>query len=482
MAYDTLIIGAGLSGLAAGIRLAYFDQRVCILERHTTIGGLNSFYRLRGRDYDVGLHAVTNYAPPGTKTGPLSKLLRQLRLTWDDFALCPQVGSSIVFPGCTLRFTNDFEFFEQQIVERFPRQAEGFRRLVRLIGEHDALAFDRRPVSARAVLREHLSDPLLIEMLLCPVMFYGSPTPHDLDFSQFVILFQALYQQGFGRPYDGVRPILKALVRKYKSLGGELRLRSGVERIRLESGRAVGAVLEDGTELAARNVLSSAGRFETLRLCGGSGLQISNGPGKTGSTSHDVEPAHLKSVNPTPLPGEISFVETIFTLDRQPSDLGHDETIVFYNDAETFRYAPPDEPVDVQSGIICSPNNFRYDKPLAEGRIRITALARPDAWMSLPENTYVREKQSWCDRIVAAALRHVPDFRPHIVETDMFTPRTIVKFTGHPNGAVYGAAEKAIDGRTPFENLYLCGTDQGFLGIVGAMLSGISIANAYLLR
>ena len=55
--YDTIIIGAGMSGLAAGIRLAHFDQRVCILERHYTIGGLNSFYRLGGRDYDVGLHA-----------------------------------------------------------------------------------------------------------------------------------------------------------------------------------------------------------------------------------------------------------------------------------------------------------------------------------------------------------------------------------------------------------------------------------------
>ena len=46
--YDTIIIGAGMSGLAAGIRLAHFDQRVCILERHYTIGGLNSFYRMGG--------------------------------------------------------------------------------------------------------------------------------------------------------------------------------------------------------------------------------------------------------------------------------------------------------------------------------------------------------------------------------------------------------------------------------------------------
>jgi phytoene dehydrogenase-like protein len=87
--YDTIIIGAGLSGLAAGIRLAYYEQRVCILERHYTIGGLNSFYRLRGRDYDVGLHAVTNYATKGTKKGPMVRLLRQLRLSWEDFSLAP---------------------------------------------------------------------------------------------------------------------------------------------------------------------------------------------------------------------------------------------------------------------------------------------------------------------------------------------------------------------------------------------------------
>src|SRR4026207_1541504 len=118
--YDTLIIGAGMSGLAAGIRLAYYEQRVCILERHTTIGGLNSFYRLRGRDYDVGLHAVKNYAAKGDKKGPLAKLLRQLRLAWDDFALAPQLGSMIAFPGVSLEFNNDLRLLESEIARAFP--------------------------------------------------------------------------------------------------------------------------------------------------------------------------------------------------------------------------------------------------------------------------------------------------------------------------------------------------------------------------
>ena len=53
--YDTIIIGAGMSGLAAGIRLAHYQRRVCILERHRAIGGLNSFYGRGGRTFDVGL-------------------------------------------------------------------------------------------------------------------------------------------------------------------------------------------------------------------------------------------------------------------------------------------------------------------------------------------------------------------------------------------------------------------------------------------
>ena len=459
MKYDTIIIGAGLSGLAAGIRLAYYDKSVCVLERHTTIGGLNSFYRLRRRNHDVGLHAVTNYAAPGSKTGPLSKLLRQLRLRWEDFSLSPQCGSSVVFPGCTLRFTNRFDDLFEQIRDSFPGQQDNFRRLLALIDAHDALRFDRKPESARAVVSGCLSDPLLVEMLLCPLMFYGSATPRDMDFNQFVIMFKSIFYEGFGRPFEGVRLILKNLVRKFRSVGGELRLHSGVRSINARGARAVGVTLDDGDELEADNVLSSAGSVETLGLCNGS-----------------------SAPPPAVRPGEISFVETIFSLDRQPSELGHNETIVFYNDAPDFRYESPEDPVDLHSGIVCSPNNFEYDRPLAEGCLRITALANPRFWLSLNDEEYAARKESCCRSMVDSALRYIPDFRPAVVDTDIFTPRTIRKFTGHVNGCVYGAPDKIVDGRTHLENLYLCGTDQGFLGIVGSMLSGISIANAYLLR
>jgi phytoene dehydrogenase-like protein len=58
MKYDVIVIGSGLSGLAAGIRLAMFDKKVLTIDKHTVVGGLNSFYTRKHRTIDVGLHAM----------------------------------------------------------------------------------------------------------------------------------------------------------------------------------------------------------------------------------------------------------------------------------------------------------------------------------------------------------------------------------------------------------------------------------------
>ncbi|MBN2477576.1 MAG: NAD(P)/FAD-dependent oxidoreductase [Pirellulales bacterium] len=456
--YDTIIIGAGMSGLAAGIRLAHFDQRVCILERHNTVGGLNSFYRQRGRNFDVGLHAVTNFAPKGARRGPLARLLRQLRLAWDELALSPQVGSAIAFPGVRLRFSNEFALFEAEVRRHFPHQIDNLRRMVAELADYDQLGLGDTNRSAREVVGGYLDDPLLVEMIFCPLLFYGGAREHDMDFGQFSIMFRAIFLEGLARPLAGVRLILGRLARKFKALGGELRLRAGVSRISVKDGAVEKVVLEDGAELHARKVLSSAGWRETMGLC------------------DDVRPGGERTA------GRVSFIETISVLDAEPRSLGHAQTIVFYNDSDSFCYEKPDELADLRSGVICSPNNFVYDQPLGEGVMRITSLANYDRWAGLDDNAYRLAKLRWYDKVVASAVRFVPDFRSSVIDTDMFTPTTIRRYTGHENGAVYGAAQKSYDGRTHLKNLYVCGTDQGFVGIVGTLISGISIANRHLLK
>ena len=460
--YDTLIIGAGMSGLAAGIRLAYFNQRVCILERHNTIGGLNSFYRLRGRDYDVGLHALTNYTPKGAKRGPLNRVLRQLRFQWEDFALAPQIGSAIRFPSVELRFGNGIELLESEVAAKFPRQVDGFRRLQERLADYDELDQNTFNLSARQIVSEYIGDPLLREMLFCPLMWYGNARRHDMDFGSFCVMFRSIFLEGLARPFAGVRLILKNLIKRFRSLGGELKLRAGVERIKVEGQRATAVVLENGSELEARRIVSSAGLVETLRMCDDSStLKIPSGDA-------------------------LSFAESISILDKQPQQLGHSETIVFYNDSDRFHWdSPADELLDVRTGVVCSPNNYEYGAEqgsLPDGVVRITSLANYDRWMALPDPDYALEKLRGYDQMAASAVRFVPDFRGHVIDTDMFTPKTIRRFTWHDRGAVYGAPDKRLDGTTHLKNLFLCGNDQGFVGIIGSIVSGITIANLHCLR
>ena len=160
---------------------------------------------------------------------------------------------------------------------------------------------------------------------------------------------------------------------------------------------------------------------------------------------------------------------------------------MFYNDSEKFDWRKSDDLCDVRTGVVCSPNNYLYEdtqgeeKVLPDGVIRITSIANFDHWNTLSPEQYAREKLRWFDRSVTSAIQFVPDFRGHIIDTDMFTPTTIRRFTWHDNGAVYGAPEKQLDGRSDVENLYLCGTDQGFVCIIGSIISGISVANRHCL-
>jgi phytoene dehydrogenase-like protein len=479
--YDVVIIGAGMSGLAAGIRLAHFGKKVCVFERHNVVGGLNSFYSIGGRKFDVGLHAMTNFVRPGVKGTPLTKLLRQLRIERDEFALCEQKQSRIAFGPrgeTSLRFTNDFAVLESEVAAKFPAQRDGFHRLLERIRGFDDVALDVKPISAREVVGQHITDALLEDMLFCPLMYYGSATERDMEFGQFVIMFKALFFEGFARPFEGVRLVLRVLLDKYRAAGGERRMKCGVQRIVARDGQATALILDDGSEITADHIISSIGAPETERLFALERVVANPRP--------EIEAAEsrLKS-------GRLSFVETISILDRQPAEIGWGEdTIIFFNDSARFEYARPDDAVDPRSGVICLPNNFDYGagRMLSEGIVRVTCLANYDRWCGFSNDAYQAEKKRWFENVQRSATRFLPPLTPPdaleraTVTTDMFTPRTITKFTGHLGGAIYGAPEKHRQGRTALRNVFLCGTDQGFLGIVGAMLSGISMANYHVLQ
>ncbi|MCH7873219.1 MAG: phytoene dehydrogenase, partial [Planctomycetes bacterium] len=137
--------------------------------------------------------------------------------------------------------------------------------------------------------------------------------------------------------------------------------------------------------------------------------------------------------------------------------------------------------VDRRSGVVCCPSNYDGHEGMVESLFRVTWMANHGLWTSLDEDAYAAAKRDCKVSFLEQAETYAPGLGEHVVATDMFTPRTIERFTGHINGAVYGSPQQHRDGRTHLKNLFLCGTDQGYVGIIGAMLSGIMMANNHVL-
>ncbi|MBD5779563.1 NAD(P)/FAD-dependent oxidoreductase [Pelagicoccus sp. NFK12] len=463
--YDVAIIGAGMSGLSAGIRAAHFGKKAIILEQHNAPGGLNSFYAKEGRKYDVGLHAMTNFVPAKERRAIFNKLLRQLRIDRSELDLIEQKSSRIAFPGANLRFGNDEALLESEVERVFPGQVDGFIRLSVAVRNYPDAAISQPYQSTRKWIKQFISDPLLEEMLFCPLMYYGSAVEDDMDVGQFVVMFRSIFHEGLARPAEGIRLLIRVVLDRYRKLGGIRKMKTGVKQLIAEGGKISRIVLENGSELTADVVLSCAGLPETYAL-----------------VDKALVPDQSK------LAGQLSFSETIAVYETLPETWGWgDDTIVFFNNAETFSYRNPADPIDLRSGVICLPNNFEYgDRPLGEGLVRVTCLANHDTWCGYSDEQYVAAKGDWFGRIQQSILPMMPvatrQYAEDLVATDMFTPRTVKKFTRRARGAIYGSPGKVKDGRTEWGNLFLCGTDQGYLGIVGSMLSGVVMANEHVLK
>ncbi len=458
--YDTIVIGAGMSGLGAGIRLAMFDKKVLILEKHSISGGLNSYYTRFKRPFDVGLHAMTNFSPRGERKSPLGKLLKQLRIKHEQLNLSEQKHSTIVFPDTKLSFTNEFSILIEEIAQKFPHEIDGFLKLVDEIKNFNEVSLKNEYQAAKSVVSTYLKSETLIEMIFCPLLIYGSAWEDDMDFSQFVIMFKSIYLEGFCRPEGGVRTLLNLLLETYEQRGGELEFKHGVEKILYDGKKVIGVQTTKGEKIKANKVLSSMGAPETY-------ARIDEQEKKTSAQT-----------------GRMTFTETIFITDKKPSDFGFHETIYFYNNRNKYLYRNPQTYYDDQSAVICFPNNFQDDDN-PEGIIRVTFMADYTHWKKLlseDRKAYREKKKEMGETAYDVVKKLLPNSWDAKIECiDTFTPTTIERYTGHFGGTVYGSPDKSRDGTTPYQNLYLCGTDQGFLGIVGSLLSGISMANLHVL-
>lgn len=317
--------------------------------------------------------------------------------------------------------------------------------------------------SAKQFLRDTLGDQLLCDMLLCPLMYYGSSVENDMDLGQFAIMFQAIFKEGMFRPGGTIKDFLGTLEKTFTERDGIIRKNSEVHRIITEGTSATAVEFANGEILECDHILSTIGHKETMRLC-------------QENKSHTRQPAAES--------GRLGFIETIYQIPTKSAcSLPKETTIIFYNNAEQFNYQRVDKTADFSSGVICFPQNFEKITPGQNIEVRSTHLASYNLWHNLYEDRkqYLAEKEQIALNSASTLENLIGKFYQDTVYIDTFTPVTIERYTAKIGGAIYGSPIKVKDGNIGFNNLFLAGTDQGFLGIVGSMLSGVSIVNQHIL-
>ncbi len=466
--YDTIVIGAGLAGLAAAIRTAHFGKSVRVFEAHTAIGGLNSWYKRNGHVIDVGLHALTNFVPESDRSAPLNRILRQLRIKRSELALCPQDHSEIAFPGNTLRLNNDFAAFRQQIAEQFPEDIAGFDALVETVRAHGYSGEALPYCSTLEKLVEFIKNRRLRDMLCMPVMYYGNPREVDMDFQAFCTMFQSVLIEGFARPQRGMQHFLHVLQAHLEQECATLSLGCGVKHIEVANGRVSGVIDASGESHTADTFVAAIGARELSRLIGEESLTPEM-PLYAAVHAANYEPQH-------------SFIEGVFELPRPVREYGLTASATFLCAADHFDYRCPAHANacgwPFEHILICAPGNYPGCEA-EESILRLSAMTPAQFWIdsALSRDAYGEQKRAAAAALKALLATRYAQLANDARYIDLFTPRTIARYTAQTCGCIYGGCQKLKDFQTGYDNMLIAGTDQGLLGIVGAMLSGIIAAN-----
>lgn len=450
---NTIIIGAGFSGLSAGIRLAQFQDSVLILEAHNVTGGLNSFYFRGGKDnlYSSGLHTVTNFRSNNRKWG-FGLICRNLGIDPESFQLRPpKYPSRIITPDRDLLFDNDLEVFKASIAQDFPQEVDNLQRFLDALPKMrpDEKGFQ---TTSKEGLRAFFQDEELIGLLELPVYIYGGYCSGQIDFVTFCTIFRSIFIEGCGSP-ENVKHLLDVLAKRFKELGGTLKTRREVKRILVKEGRFVGVELSNGETIEADYCLSSAGLSETGHLVDPSGEEWGD-------------------------PGDISAFETLINLPKPLDECGVKNTLLMVANQSEFDWSLPEGRQSFNHLTLSALDNYQFEETPHLHVLKIGCYHRGSVWHGLEEELYQSEKTKMEALLLEELEKLFPGLQTSEANfTESLTPRTVTHYTSHIRGTIYGGQKKTFDGTTPVENLFIVGNDQGGIGIMGALTSGIVVSN-----
>jgi len=428
-----LVIGAGIAGLCAAVLARRCGYDVEVVEKHDTPGGLATSWRRGDYTFETCLHWLLGSNPDSAMYARWREVFDIDRLSFvypQEYArLETEQGESLVLHA-------DPDRLEAELLQRAPQDAEGIRELAsavrRLAGFEPPDPAEPWPGSWLSFLRALPTLPLLLHWSRISCAEYGRRFTHPLLRSFFVeggmaqlsavALIASLgwmSERNAGYPIGGSQAVIRLIVERLRSLGGELRLGAGVESIVVEDGAAAGVRLAGGETIAADRVISAADGHATIYEMLG---------GRYRDAYIDKLYRELETFS--------SYLQVSLGVARDLSALPGSLTRLL------------DAPLQVDPGTRLRQLSFRFfhfDPTFAPpGRTAVTCfLPTRDFgyWLELqrhePER-YRSEKDRVAAAVIAVLERFVPGVRPAIEVIDVSTPASIISYTGNWKGSMEG--------------------------------------------
>ena len=168
--YDAIVIGSGVGGLSAALKLARSGCSVLVLEAMTAFGGyLNPFHR-KGYTFDTGLHLIGEIAKEDT----FWMLLEELGLSnaVEFIELDPEGFDRYIFPDYELKLGKGKERFIEQLINDFPKEEQGIKKFFRIFDKIVKAGTDTGATEGGALSK-------LAYILRNPVMIKYSRVPYQ---------------------------------------------------------------------------------------------------------------------------------------------------------------------------------------------------------------------------------------------------------------------------------------------------------------
>ncbi len=503
VSYDVIIVGAGHNGLVTAGYLARAGMAVLVLERRDVVGGA----------------CVTEEIWPGFKVSTASyvnsllrpEIIRDLELHRHGYEMLPRNPSSFTpFPGGRyLLLGPDEELVRREVakfskrdVEALPRYEAMLERVARFIEPtllqtppdpwslrpRDLLALARlgwrflklgadgpravevvtgaaRPILDRWFESEELKVVLATDAIIGAVASPSMPGTAYLLFHH--VMGECNGVRGiWGYVRGGMGGISQALAAAATERGAEIRTNSPVAKIMVRNGRVEGVGLEDGSELRAPRVASSA----------------------------DAHVTFLKLVDPKELPEE--FVAAVRAIDYSSASFKINVALSELPDfaAGAAGGLPPHAHLrgtihiassldymeqafdDAKSGrpsanpiLECTIPSV-VDPTVAPAGKHVMSVFAQYAPYQLRNADWDRDKDRFADRCFDVLSEYAPNFQRAVIDRQVLTGGNI--FQGAmtlPQLFFMRPLPGYADYRTPIRGLYLCGaaTHPGG-GVMGA--------------